>query len=101
LLSIRPEKMNIDYHNTRDDALTEVLDALQLEGRLYCVNDMKKPWGIEEILRDQIYFYVIEHGAGQIKFKNRGQEMKFASGDLLMRAAKSISFITVRLKIRS
>jgi AraC-like DNA-binding protein len=79
------KKMNIDYHNTRDDALTEVLDALQIEGRLYCVNDMKTPWAIEEVWREQIYFYVIEHGSGQIKFKNRGQEeIRFASGDLLL-----------------
>ena len=79
--------MKIDYHNTDSDALTEVLEALQIEGRIYCVNDMKTPWAIDEERRDQIYFYVIENGSGQLKLKNRGREISFDDGDLILVAS--------------
>lgn len=76
--------MNIDYHNTRDDALTEVLDTLQIEGHLYCVNEMKKPWAVEEVFREQIYFYVIERGSGHVRLKKDKKEIAFGDGDLLL-----------------
>lgn len=78
------EIMNVEYKNQRDDALTEVLDTLQIEGHIYCVNDMKKPWAIEEKDRKQIYFYVIERGSGHIKFERRKKEVVFEGGDLLL-----------------
>lgn len=76
--------MKIDYHNERDDALTDVLDTLQIEGQIFCVSDMSAPWATKKDERNQIYFYVIENGGGFIKFRKGKEKVALASGDLVL-----------------
>jgi mannose-6-phosphate isomerase-like protein (cupin superfamily) len=76
--------MAIDYHNERDDALTDVLDTLQIEGQVFCVSDMSAPWATRKDERNQIYFYAIENGSGFIKFRKGKEKIVLGSGDLVL-----------------
>ncbi len=76
--------MNIDYHNESDDALTDVLDTLRIEGKIFCVSDMKAPWATKKDEQKLIYFYVIENGEGIVEFANDGEKVKLSGGDLIL-----------------
>ena len=76
--------MNIDYHNESDDALTDVLDALCIEGKIFCVSDMNAPWATKKDEQELIYFYVIENGEGIIEFADDGEKVRLLGGDLIL-----------------
>lgn len=76
--------MNVHYKNYRNDVLTDVLDALQIEGQLYCIAELTAPWSVKEIAANHIFFYVIERGGGWIKLKSDEKPVALASGDLIL-----------------
>ena len=76
--------MDAHYRNYRNDALSDVLDALQVEGQLYCITELTAPWAVREIAAAQIFFYVIERGGGWIKLKSADRSVRLASGDLIL-----------------
>ena len=76
--------MDFHYRNYRNDALSDVLNTLQVEGQLYCITELTAPWAIKEIAANQIFFYVIERGGGWIKLKSREKPFALASGDLIL-----------------
>lgn len=76
--------MRIENQNLPGDALTVVLDYLKIEGRVFCVCDIKSHEIIEGNSGRQMYLYFIESGEGKIKLKTFEKEIKFVAGDLLL-----------------
>lgn len=70
----------IDSH----DVLTDVLQTLHLQGRVFCSSQLSAPWALSLPASDFAHFHVIERGGAWLRLSGDKQWHPAASGDLLI-----------------
>src|SRR5262249_24723319 len=68
----------------RGDVLTEVLDSLGLEGRVFCRAELSAPWSLALPPSEYAPFHVLERGAGWVRLDGEGDALALAPGDLVI-----------------
>jgi AraC-like DNA-binding protein len=64
------------------DALSLVLDSLELEGRLFCRSELQAPWRLAFPSGDHAHFHFVEQGACRLETGTDGRIVELAQGDL-------------------
>jgi AraC-like DNA-binding protein len=66
------------------DVLTDVLQTLHLQGRVFCSSQLSAPWALSLPASDFAHFHVIERGGAWLRLTGEKQWHAAASGDLLI-----------------
>lgn len=65
------------------DVLTDILNSLRLEGRLYFRTELTAPWGIHVPQKQDVArFHIVIRGNGWLKVENEIDSVPMANGDL-------------------
>jgi AraC-like DNA-binding protein len=87
LLSSRPSRRGnraSEVHEMAMDVLTDVLDSLGLQGRLFCRSVLSAPWCLALPAGDQAHFHVIERGRAWLHLDGDEAPVALLSGDLIV-----------------
>jgi AraC-like DNA-binding protein len=79
-MSNRPTR----WHATTYDAMTSVIDALRVRGRVYCRTELSAPWGIAFPRDELAHFHIIESGPCWLRVEGSRQAIPLATGDLAL-----------------
>ncbi len=66
------------------DVLTDVLQTLQLRGRVFCCSELSAPWAMRLPTSDYAHFHVIERGSAWLQLADETQPRPLASGDFVL-----------------
>lgn len=70
--------------NTGTDVLADVLDSLELKGRIFCRCDLSAPWAIGISPGDLSHFHFVERGACWLRLHGERDAIGLEEGDLLL-----------------
>jgi AraC-like DNA-binding protein len=76
--------MKLGEINDDADLLTTVLNSLQFKGRVFCYSRFTAPWALKIPAGDLAHFHVCERGQGWIKVEGSEQQIRLATGDLVI-----------------
>jgi AraC-like DNA-binding protein len=66
------------------DVLTDVLQTLQLRGRVFCCSALSAPWAMRLPTSEYAHFHVIERGSAWLQLSDEMQPRPLASGDFVL-----------------
>jgi AraC-like DNA-binding protein len=69
---------------TGTDVLADVLDSLELKGRIFCRCDLSAPWALGFAAGDFSHFHVIERGSCWLRLQGKADAIALEEGDLLL-----------------
>jgi AraC-like DNA-binding protein len=87
LLSRRPSRRGhraSEVHELAIDVLTDVLDSLGLQGRLFCRSVLSAAWCLGLPAGDHAHFHVIERGGAWLHLEGDKAPLALSSGDLVV-----------------
>lgn len=76
--------MRIDYGDAFSDVLTDVLNALQFKGKVFCYSKFTAPWAIRLGAKNYAHFHFFERGQGWVAIEGTRSETQVASGELVI-----------------
>jgi AraC-like DNA-binding protein len=76
--------MNYKYQAGPPDALTDVLNSLQLNGRVFSYSEMSAPWALELPPSPFAYFHIVARSGGWLRLKDEKEWRALAGGDLVV-----------------
>ena len=76
--------MKFDYGNAVSDVLTDVLNALQFKGRVFCYGKFTSPWAIRMKSRNCAHFHFFERGQGWVELEETRSATSVAAGELVI-----------------
>jgi AraC-like DNA-binding protein len=72
------------WQATARDAISSVVEALRVRGRVYCRAEMTAPWGIAFPKGDVVHFHVVEKGPCWLRADGVADAVRLGSGDLVV-----------------
>jgi AraC-like DNA-binding protein len=66
------------------DVLTQVLETLGIQGRVFCRSELSAPWSLALPPSDFAHFHVLERGSGWIRLEGESAAIPLAGGDLVI-----------------
>lgn len=76
--------MRLSFMAGPPDVLTDVLNSLRLQGRIFSSSELSAPWALELPKSQFAYFHVVERGGGWLRLKGEKTARPLASGDLVV-----------------
>jgi AraC-like DNA-binding protein len=69
---------------TGSDVLADVLDSLELRGRIFCRCELTAPWALGFAAGDFSHFHVVERGTCWLRVEGQADAISLEEGDLLL-----------------
>jgi AraC-like DNA-binding protein len=66
------------------DVLTQVLETLGIQGRVFCRSEFSSPWSLAFPPSGFAHFHVLEQGSGWIRLEGESAAIPLVSGDLVI-----------------
>src|SRR5262245_35407664 len=76
--------MSVLLDTTGTDVLADVLDSLQLKGRVFCRSELSAPWAIGFAPGDFSHFHIIERGTCWLRLHDARDVVALDAGELLL-----------------
>jgi AraC family transcriptional regulator, alkane utilization regulator len=76
--------MPLSFKAGEHDLLTEILNSVRLQGRIFSSSELSAPWSLELPPTGNAYFHVIERGGGWLRLKGEETATRLSSGDLVV-----------------
>ena len=76
--------MKFDYGDAVSDVLTDVLNALQFKGRVFCYSKFTAPFAVRLKARNCAYFHFFERGQSWVELEETRSATSVADGEMVI-----------------